>query len=137
MRVTVAPLVAIWAVLLTGACSPSNDAGIRAREPASAPAAAPLDPAFAGNILARGTEPFWAVQVRARALTLKRPGFPDVSVDHDGPRMEGDAAVWGGDAFQLTLRKGTCSDGMSDNAYPMTAEALIAGETFKGCAAPG
>jgi uncharacterized membrane protein len=150
MRATVAPLTALWAAgLVLGACSPSNDAGVKAEEPASAPvaappaappvpaaAAAPADPAFAGDIDARGTEPFWGVQVRAGKLTLTRPDHPDVTAPHQGPRLEGDAAVFGVDGLRLTLRKGDCSDGMSDNTYPLTAEVVVAGETLKGCAAP-
>jgi uncharacterized membrane protein len=143
--------VALAAVLLVGACSPSNDAGIKAEEPASAPAAtpptptpapaaaaasAPLDPAFAGDLNALGTEPFWGVEVRGKSLTLTRPDHPDLTGAHQGPRTLGDAAVWDGAGLRLTLRKGTCSDGMSDNTYPLTAEVEVAGQTLKGCAKP-
>jgi hypothetical protein len=65
------PLVALAAVFLHGACSPRNDGGVAAEEPASAPSTAPVaaaappapvppDPLFAGDIDARGTEPFWS-----------------------------------------------------------------------------
>jgi uncharacterized membrane protein len=143
--------VALAAVLFVGACSPSNDGGVAAEEPASAPApapaapspappqaaaSAPLDPAFAGDINARGTEPFWAVEVRGGSLTLKRPDHPDVTSAHQGAKMEGDAAIVGDAGLRLTLRKAACSDGMSDVEYPLTAEVVVAGETLKGCAAP-
>jgi uncharacterized membrane protein len=50
--------------------------------------------------------------------------------------MSGDAAVWVAGQVTLTLRKAACSDGMSDTAYPMTAQAAVAGEALSGCALP-
>jgi len=140
--------VVLAAALVLGACQPRNDAGAPAEEPASAPAPtaaepaaapAPLDAAFAGDLNAQGTEPFWAVEIRAGALTLKRPDQPDVAVSHGGPKVTGGAAVWSGgegaSAMSVTLTKAVCSDGMSDRAYPLTADVRIGGETLKGCAA--
>ena len=37
---------------------------------------------------------------------------------------------------EITLLRETCSDGMSDRAYPFTATVLLAGETLRGCAIP-
>jgi len=135
------------------ACSPHNDGGVSVQEPASAPPPAPVasaapaapapnppDPVFAGDLNAQGTEPFWSVEVRAASLTLKRPDHPDVAVTHGGPEAQGDGAVFSGGqgagALRLTLRKTTCSDGMSERSYPLTAEVEAGGETLKGCAAP-
>lgn len=147
-------LVALAALLSLSACSPRNDGGVAAQEPASAPPPAPVasatppappaptppDPLFAGDLDALGTEPFWSVEVRAASLTLKRPDHPDVAVTHGGPEAQGNAAVFSGGqgagALRLTLRKATCSDGMSDRTYPLTAELEAGGETLKGCAAP-
>ena len=140
------PVLAM-AVLL-GACQPSHDGGA-ATEPASAPTSAPasapappppLDPAFAGDLDAKGTEPFWAVAIRKGTLVLTRPGHADLTAPHGGPQMIEGAAVWRGGvgraALQVSLRKGECSDGMSDRVYPLTAEVAVGDETLKGCAAP-
>jgi uncharacterized membrane protein len=138
-------LVLTGAVLL-GACQPSHDGGAAATEPASAPAPAaapvapPLDPAFAGDLDAKGTEPFWAVAIRKDMLTLTRPDHADLTAPHGGPQVTGGAAVWSGGVgravLKVTLRNGECSDGMSDRTYPLTAEVAIGDEVLKGCAAP-
>ena len=146
MRPTTPALIAALAVC---ACQAKTDEGAAATEPASAPeqtstvAAAPVQllpaapPAeFSGDIDVRGTEPFWSVKIRKDALTLERPQPPAHSVPNAGPLMEDDAAVWRGDQLKVALRKAPCSDGMSDKAYPMSAEVIAAGETLKGCAEP-
>jgi len=145
--------VVLAAALVLGACQPRNDAGAPAEEPASAPASTaaepaatetaaaptPLDAAFAGDLNAQGTEPFWAVEIRAGALTLKRPDHPELAVSHAGAKAADGAAVWSGgqgaSALSVTLTKAACSDGMSDRAYPLTADVRVGGETLKGCAA--
>jgi uncharacterized membrane protein len=146
------------AAAMLAACQPRNDAGAPASEPATAPepvVATPapavgtpgpapgpalLDPAFAVDLDARGTEPFWAVEIRAGTLTLKRPDQADVTVEHAGATSVNGAAAWasgsGAAGMKVTLRKAACSDGMSDRAYPMTAEVSLGAETLKGCAAP-
>jgi uncharacterized membrane protein len=146
MRVVLVLSVALF----LGACRPSHDGGAPATEPASAPAPAsasapaptpqPLDPAFAGDLDAKGTEPFWAVQIRKETLVLTRPDHADLTAPHGGPQVADGAAVWNGGvgraALKVTLRKGECSDGMSDRTYPLTAEVEIGDETLKGCGAP-
>jgi uncharacterized membrane protein len=132
--------------LFLGACRPSHDGGAPATEPASPPAsapgpvAAPLDPAFAGDLDAKGTEPFWAVQIRKETLTLARPDHADLTAPHGRPQVRDGATVWSGGfgraALKVTLRKANCSDGMSDRTYPLAAEVEVGDETLKGCAAP-
>ncbi len=96
-------------------------------------------PAFPGVLQASGTEPFWGVLVDGGRLTYTTPETMD------RPRMfEGTAAlkddvltVQGGegeDAFVLTIRRGACSDGMSDLSYPFTSAFVLGKQTFKGCA---
>ena len=141
--------LALLATLALASCQAKTDEGAAATEPANAPkeastvAAAPVHllpaapPAeFSGDIDVRGTEPFWSVKIRKDALTLERPQPPSRSVPNAGPSMEDEAAVWRGDQLKVSLRKAACSDGMSDKAYPMSAEVIAAGETLKGCAEP-
>jgi len=134
--------------LLLGACLPKADDGTPAAEPASAPAVAPaaaapaappapvVPPAFAGEFQARGTEPFWSVRIGQDRLVLQRPDRPAQAFVSPGPKMSGDAAVWDSGEIAVTLRQADCSDGMSDTAYPMSAEVKIGAETLKGCAQP-
>ena len=41
-----------------------------------------------------------------------------------------------GQPFVLTLTAGTCSDGMSDTVYPLSAALTVNGEQRQGCANP-
>jgi uncharacterized membrane protein len=132
------------AALLLSACQPKADDGTLAAEPASAPAAAAavapaaapaVPPEFAGELQARGAEPFWSVRIGKDGLVLQRPDRPAQAFVNPGPKMAGDAVVWEG-AIAIALRKADCSDGMSDTAYPMTAEVKVGAETLKGCARP-
>jgi uncharacterized membrane protein len=138
---SIAVIVAIG--LIAAACTPKSDEGAAASEPADAPKVAATQPAapptgFAGAINARGTEPFWSLEIRAGGLQLQRPDHPDVNVPNPGAQAHGDAIVWGaaGDPLRATLRQVACSDGMSDRQYPMSAEVQVGGETLKGCALP-
>jgi len=133
-------LAAIFAAGLLAACTPKGDDGSPALEPADAPTAAATAPpgGFAGAIDARGTEPFWALEIRSGGIKLQRPDHPDLTAPNPGPQAQGDAATWGaaGDPLQVTLGKTACSDGMSDRLYPMAATVQACRETLRGCAAP-
>jgi uncharacterized membrane protein len=97
-------------------------------------------------LVALGNEPFWNVRVTSREILYRDPEhqdgyrFPSVA-----PVEEGDARVYRtrrdirvGDlrphTLELRIRQGTCSDGMSDRQYPMTAELRIGDGTLTGCA---
>jgi uncharacterized membrane protein len=141
-------LLALAALALC-ACQPQAPDGERAPPPADAPdvaeaSQAPEDgdaePLFAGDIDARGTEPFWAVQIRGDRITLTRPEpEPPVSAANPGATETGSEAVWStmvdGKPFIVTLaNEGTCSDGMSDFEYPYVAVVTLGELTFRGCA---
>ena len=130
-------------VLPICACRPASDQAPAVVEPASAPAAAPapahkadVPPAYLGDIDAIGTEPFWSLKIRKAGLTLERPDVSPLAAPNPGPTMEGIVAVWKSGALGVRLRRGACSDGMSDRDYPMFAEVRAGGVTLKGCAAP-
>jgi uncharacterized membrane protein len=94
---------------------------------------------FSGDLNALGTEPFWAVTIRAEGLTFSRPGEDDVKSANPGPVVAQGAATWtvqGGAApFTLTLTKEDCSDGMSDRHYTFKATLAFQDKTLYGCAA--
>lgn len=92
-------------------------------------------------ITARGTEPFWALHItEGRRLRLTRPDHADLTAEAADPAVEAGRAVWvartsDGRQMTVTVRRGECSDGMSDLRYPMAAEVVLPGERLSGCAA--
>ncbi len=99
-----------------------------------------LDPIYEGDLTLAGTEPFWAVEISdtTKSSIFTRPdhaavtaGPPERTAESGGAKLV--AGSPNGDLV-MRLKKGDCSDGMSDRAYPMTAELEFNGETFRGCA---
>ncbi|MBB3394536.1 MULTISPECIES: membrane protein [unclassified Rhizobium] len=126
---------ALRVMLLASALTGCGQSGADATATASSPTAGD----FAGDLNALGTEPFWAIKIRADGLTFSRPGVEDVKSANPGPVIENDRATWtvadGPTPFKLTLTKGDCSDGMSDRHYAMNAVLVFADKTMYGCAA--
>lgn len=125
-------------VLVMAACSPSPEA----------PEAPPIDvsPAtLAGVDLSRpiralGNEPFWAVEITPEALVYSGVDRPEQRADNPGPLLQGttaryEATTVAGQPLTVALIATTCSDGMSDRTYPLTAVVKVDGETLTGCAA--
>ncbi|MFN3807521.1 hypothetical protein [Asticcacaulis sp.] len=88
-----------------------------------------------------GTEPFWSLTLTERDVTFERPGeeaqvFPrhlfEINKDKSGPKR----AELLSNEMSLTLIAQTCSDGMSNRTYPLTAEVNLGDEVLKGCATP-
>lgn len=88
-----------------------------------------------------GTEPFWAVSVKGRCVTYSHPD------DQSGTRVwtsfSGTASngTWtgslGGQPFVMKTRpRPGCSDGMSDEIYPIAVSLTVGGEQRNGCAEP-
>lgn len=85
-----------------------------------------------------GTEPFWNVRVEGKALAFTTPE------DQAGQAMQGErhaiadgveiTGSRGDETFLLTIARGECSDGMSDNVYELTAEFRYGDMDYKGCA---
>ena len=91
-------------------------------------------------IKALGTEPFWAINVMLGYLTYRTPEAPGwTTVKTELSEQDGGLRYTGklnGKDLVLTISKGTCSDGMSDNVYPLTATLTIGTEKLRGCAKP-
>jgi uncharacterized membrane protein len=116
-----------------------------APQPAPQPAGACLTqdgkPVPANRIRAVGTEPFWGARIEGRCVTYSHPE------DQQGTRVwtkfSGTATngSWtgslGGHPFVLRTRpQADCSDGMSDNRYPIAVALTVGGEQRTGCAEP-
>ncbi len=116
---------------------------------AAAPAPRPAHPCQsqddkpipAMHLRALGTEPFWAARVEGRCVTYMTPE------DQDGTRVwarfsgSAERGEWSGhldnQAFVLRTRpEPGCSDGMSDNRYPLAVSLTVRGEQRTGCAEP-
>jgi uncharacterized membrane protein len=137
------------AALMLCACQPQAPDGEAAPPPADAPAApASATPVASSGgmdisqpITARGTEPFWALEITGGTkFRLTRPDQPDLMAEAPGSAMSPGGATWvakgaKGEQLTVSLKMGECSDGMSDLKYPMSAEVVLMNETLKGCAA--
>ena len=93
------------------------------------------------RLRAIGTEPFWGARIEGRCVTYSTPE------DQDGTRVwtkfsgSAENGTWSGalDGRQFELRTTKppgCSDGMSDNRYPIAVVLRVRGETRRGCAEP-
>ena len=98
-------------------------------------------PVPANAIRAIGTEPFWGARVQGRCVTYSHP--EDQSGTRVWTKFSGEAAngTWsgslGGKPFVMRTRpQANCSDGMSDNVYPIAVALTVGGEQRTGCAEP-
>ena len=93
-------------------------------------------------IRAVGTEPFWSARVEGRCVTYSTPE------NQQGARVwtrysegAGGRASWAGQLegkpFKMEVRpEAGCSDGMSDERYPLAVELTVYDEQRRGCAKP-
>ena len=91
------------------------------------------------RIKAIGTEPFWGAQIQGRCVTYSTPD------DIEGTRVwttftgTSERGTWSGylDDQRFVLRtrpEPGCSDGMSDERYPIAVTLTVRGEQRTGCA---
>ena len=136
----VAPVLAPVLALGLIACQPQAPGGAEAPPPADASEDIPAPAAaFADEIMAVGTEPFWGLRIRKTEITLEQLGEPSAKGPNQGSEESGAQTIWrtttaGGDALVVTLWEETCSDGMSDLAYAYQARVQLGDKTLSGCA---
>ncbi|HKQ57082.1 MAG TPA: hypothetical protein VJY35_04370 [Candidatus Eisenbacteria bacterium] len=126
-------LVALAAAFL-GGCSPKQDTTSSIPPPAAAPDTVVW--------IARGNEPFWAVEVSPEGIVLREPDRPDgVRGAYTPPAIQGRTVVYRtvlvGDRdlpLELSIEEKACSDGMSDQGYAYTAVARVGDRVLSGCA---
>lgn len=129
----------------TRACS-GKPAGAAAASPEGPGVSACLtsrdgEPIPANAIKAIGTEPFWAATVEGRCVTYSHPENQSgtrVWTSFSGTASNG---TWtgslGGQPFVMKTRpQPGCSDGMSDERYPIAVSLTVGGEQRSGCAKP-
>jgi uncharacterized membrane protein len=114
-------------------------------KPAPQPAGACLTqdgkPVAANRIRAIGTEPFWGARIEGRCVTYSHPEDQQgtrVWTKFSGTTSNGSwTGSLGGQPFVLRTRpQAGCSDGMSDNRYPIAVTLTVGGEERTGCALP-
>ena len=93
------------------------------------------------RLRAIGTEPFWGARVEGRCVTYSHP--EDQQGTRVWTRFSGTASngSWSGSLngspFVMRTRpQADCSDGMSDNRYPIAVTLTVGGEERLGCAVP-
>jgi uncharacterized membrane protein len=123
--------------------APGHDASTVAAPTPAPPAAEPARPASSwsrSGYRLIGTEPFWGGTVSATRIVYQTPdnqsGESIAVTASYSPAREVYAGRSGGKPFVLTLTRGPCSDGMSDNVHAFTAALQVQGETRQGCANP-
>lgn len=127
-------------LLLLAGCDRWKPARPEVEPPTQAQATATQASDFSKPLLARGNEPFWSLKIDGTTFTLSRPGEADAVFTAPGAMIVPGKASWtakaaDGRTLTATLFVSDCSDGMSDMAYPMTAEVALGRDTLRGCAA--
>ncbi|MEM6499164.1 MAG: hypothetical protein AAF709_20880 [Pseudomonadota bacterium] len=84
-----------------------------------------------------GTEPFWSAVIDAEQLTYSTPdniAGETIQVSRfSGNNGLGYSGTLQGEALEIAVTLGDCSDGMSDRMYPYTATIVLGDRTLFGC----
>ena len=149
MRTHVA-LASLAALLAAGCGAPSQEQANRGEETeavARAPSAAPSPPApphdapwSATGYALNGAAPVWGGSLTGTTVRYMTPDdqFGDVIETQVAytPDAETYSGAWRGAPFVLTIRRRSCTDGLSDRVYPFAVDLRARGGTRRGCADP-
>ncbi|WFL76249.1 hypothetical protein P7228_09580 [Altererythrobacter arenosus] len=84
-----------------------------------------------------GTEPFWGAEITGEDLRWTTPeNIEGVTIQvarFAGNNGLGYSGELEGEAMQIAVTPGECSDGMSDRTYPFTATITIGDRQLTGC----
>lgn len=124
-RFSMAPFCTVLAAMALGSCS-------------SAPPPAPPSPSVPATLTALGTEPFWSARIDSGMLAYATPDAPEPQpvpvTRREGEGKATFSATAEGKVLVLEIAPGSCSDGMSDTVYPMTAIRRLGEDVQRGCA---
>ncbi len=126
-------LGALALMLATSACAEDPVGDIQGEDDASSFSAIADDEVISLG----GTEPFWSIEISGDALVYSTPENIEgdrTSVSRfKGNNGLGFSAVLNGQALEIAVTPGECSDGMSDRLYPYTATVNLGEATLFGC----
>jgi uncharacterized membrane protein len=93
-------------------------------------------------VAARGTEPFWAVEVHEDQIVWRQPQDPKEISLSDPHTQDAEGAVQyrassSGHEVEVLIDAQPCSDAMSGEFFAYSARALLDGKEFNGCARVG
>jgi uncharacterized membrane protein len=93
-------------------------------------------------VAARGSEPFWSIEVTETALVWRQPEEPtEISLaapqTQDSEGAVSYAAAGGGHQMELMVEAQPCRDAMSGEYFAYAARAALDGKQFTGCARVG
>lgn len=93
---------------------------------------------FASTVSCFGTEPFWSVSTTKKELMYSDPvsrtrPLPITSVTQAAGFTEGFAFIVKTESTRLTVIRGECNDGMSDNVYDYHAVYEMGDTMLAGC----
>ena len=140
----IASLALISSMILLSACTWWGSRPIATSQYPSTPINAstgiktPVQAPVGGSYTAKGTEPFWAVDIIPGKATLSRPtGSGTTSTSFEVTEDDKWALVvvkWVKGEIFVNMTKWSCSDGMSDTRYAYNTTVLIGAESLTGCA---
>jgi uncharacterized membrane protein len=93
-------------------------------------------------VAARGTEPFWAVEVHDDQIVWRQPQDPKEILMTGPHTQDAEGAVQyrasgAGHEVEVLIDARPCSDAMSGEFFAYSARALLDGKEFNGCARVG
>ena len=127
-------------MLLLAACQPGDASSAQgAGAPGDTEDTAPFDGIAADAVLRfTGTEPFWGGNVVGETLLWSTPenieGEQIAVTRFAGRGGLTFSGTLGGQAFDMAVTPGECSDGMSDRTYPFVATVKTGAQQWNGCA---
>ena len=100
------------------------------------------EPAADYVVKARGTEPFWSVEVGEAGIVWRQPQEPKEIVLGAPQTQDAEGAVRyhassNGHELELLVDAQTCRDSMSGELFAYSARAILDGKEFSGCARVG
>lgn len=96
----------------------------------------------AAIVSARGTEPFWAVEVHESQMVWRQPDDPKEVVLSAPQTEDAEGAVryrasGGGHTIEVAIDSQPCRDAMSGEFFAYSARAVLDGKELSGCARVG
>ena len=80
-----------------------------------------------------GTEPFWNLLIDERDITFTQPDAQPIRQARPQAIIGIAGEIYQTPRINLNVVHGTCSDGMSDRAYPDKVQVTVDGRRFSGC----